>query len=75
MAFMIWIQINLKKQKNSKVKDVILEGGAIDVNGKGTLIATKECLLSKVQERNPLNGTEKVKKLFEDLSKSDPSKL
>ncbi|MBI4665808.1 MAG: agmatine deiminase family protein [Nitrospinae bacterium] len=31
-----------------------LEGGAIDVNGKGTLITTVECLLDdKVQTRNP----------------------
>lgn len=34
-------------------KRVVLEGGSIDVNGKGTLLTTEECLLSKVQERNP----------------------
>ena len=32
---------------------VVLEGGSIDVNGKGTLLTTEECLQSKVQERNP----------------------
>jgi agmatine deiminase len=32
---------------------VVLEGGSIDVNGRGTLLTTRECLLSKVQERNP----------------------
>src|SRR5271155_4977829 len=32
---------------------VVLEGGSIDVNGKGTLLTTEECLLSKTQERNP----------------------
>jgi agmatine deiminase len=32
---------------------VVLEGGSIDVNGRGTLLTTEECLLSKVQERNP----------------------
>jgi len=32
---------------------VVLEGGSIDVNGSGTLLTTEECLLSKVQERNP----------------------
>jgi agmatine deiminase len=32
---------------------VVLEGGAIDVNGCGTLITTEECLLSRVQQRNP----------------------
>src|SRR5579862_8092604 len=31
----------------------ILEGGAIDVDGAGLLLATEECLLSSVQERNP----------------------
>lgn len=33
---------------------VVLEGGSIDVNGKGTLITTEECLLDPVvQTRNP----------------------
>jgi len=32
---------------------VVLEGGAIDVDGSGTLLATEECLLSDVQARNP----------------------
>ena len=31
---------------------VVLEGGSIDVNGRGTLLTTEECLLSKTQERN-----------------------
>jgi len=52
--------IDVKAKIKNKVKDVILEGGAIDVNGKGTLIATKECLLSKVQERNPGLSREKL---------------
>lgn len=34
-------------------KRVVLEGGSIDVNGQGTLLTTEECLLSKVQQRNP----------------------
>jgi agmatine deiminase len=34
--------------------DVVLEGGAIDVNGRGTLITTEECLLDQqTQVRNP----------------------
>src|SRR5580704_2787533 len=32
---------------------VVLEGGSIDANGQGTLLTTEECLLSKVQQRNP----------------------
>jgi agmatine deiminase len=35
-----------------KGRRVVLEGGSIDVNGRGTLLTTEECLLSKVQERN-----------------------
>jgi agmatine deiminase len=34
-------------------RQVVLEGGAIDVDGEGTLLATEECLLSDVQARNP----------------------
>ena len=32
---------------------VVLEGGSIDVNGRGTLLTTEECLLSATQQRNP----------------------
>jgi agmatine deiminase len=32
---------------------VVLEGGAIDVNGEGLVMTTEECLLSDVQARNP----------------------
>src|SRR5437588_4195208 len=34
-------------------RPLVLEGGSIDVNGCGTLLTTKECLLSEVQARNP----------------------
>ncbi len=36
-----------------KGRRVVLEGGSIDVNGRGSLLTTEECLLSKVQARNP----------------------
>lgn len=37
-----------------KGRRVVLEGGSMDVNGRGTLITTEECLLSsKQQVRNP----------------------
>jgi len=48
-------KLNLKRiVAEHNGKQVVLEGGAIDTNGKGTLITTKECLLDeKVQTRNP----------------------
>tara|TARA_B100000945_G_scaffold305502_1_gene292047 strand:- start:762 stop:1643 length:882 start_codon:yes stop_codon:yes gene_type:complete len=45
-------------------KKVVLEGGAIDVNGKGALITTEECLLSKIQQRNPGFEKQDYEKLF-----------
>ena len=37
-----------------KGKPVVLEGGAIDTNGKGTLLTSEECLLDpEIQVRNP----------------------
>ena len=32
---------------------IVLEGGSIEVNGRGSLLTTEECLLSKTQQRNP----------------------
>ena len=45
---------------------VVLEGGSIDVNGKGTLLTTEECLQSKVQERNPGFAKEDYAEVFRD---------
>jgi len=40
-------------QASYKGKKVVLEGGALEVNGKGTLITSEECLLDqKIQVRN-----------------------
>ena len=39
--------------KNRKIHRVVLEAGSIDVNGRGTMLTTEECLLSKQQQRNP----------------------
>jgi len=47
-----------------KGKRVVLEGGSIDVNGKGTLLTTEECLLSKVQCRNPGFSRADYEKVF-----------
>lgn len=43
---------------------VVLEGGSIDVNGCGTLITTEECLLSRVQQRNPAMKKREYEKIF-----------
>ena len=43
---------------------VVLEGGSIDVNGQGTLITTEECLLSRVQQRNPGMKKRDYEKIF-----------
>ena len=47
-----------------KPRRVVLEGGSIDVNGRGTLLTTEECLLSKVQERNPGAGCTTYERTF-----------
>lgn len=48
-----------------KGKRVVLEGGSIDVNGKGTLITTEECLMSsEVQVRNPNFTKEDYEEVF-----------
>jgi agmatine deiminase len=39
-------------QPMHKGRHVVLEGGSIDVNGRGSLLTTEECLLSKRQQRN-----------------------
>jgi agmatine deiminase len=43
---------------------IVLEGGSIDVNGRGTLLTTEECLLSKIQQRNPKMERADYEKLF-----------
>ncbi len=49
-----------------KGRRVVLEGGSIDVNGRGTLLTTEECLLSKEQERNPGFTKEDYAKVFRE---------
>ncbi|HTV04033.1 MAG TPA: agmatine deiminase family protein [Acidobacteriaceae bacterium] len=46
---------------------VVLEGGSIDTNGAGTLLTTKECLLSEVQQRNPGMGRADLEQVFHDF--------
>jgi agmatine deiminase len=44
---------------------IVLEGGSIDVNGRGTLLTTEECLLDqKVQTRNPGMSRGELERVF-----------
>ena len=45
---------------------VVLEGGSIDVNGRGTLLTTEECLLSAIQARNPRLDRGQVDRVLAD---------
>jgi len=44
---------------------MILEGGSIDVNGKGTLLTSESCLLNK--NRNPQLNREEIEQRFRDF--------
>ena len=50
-----------------KGKPVIVEGGAIDVNGKGTLLTSEECLMHPtIQVRNPGFTKEDYEAVFKE---------
>lgn len=50
--------------RDGKPYHVVLEGGGIDVNGQGLMLATEECLLSEVQQRNPGLTREDLEQVF-----------
>jgi agmatine deiminase len=52
---------------DGSARRLVLEGGSIDTNGAGVLLATEECLLSEVQERNPGVSREKLEQAFHDF--------
>ena len=45
-------QIKPTYNYKGRLKPIVMEGGAFDVNGDGSILLTEECLLSKVQQRN-----------------------
>jgi len=58
--------INLSMNIPCFTPGIVMEGGSIDVNGKGTLLTTEQCLLNK--NRNPhLNKSEIEEYLMEYL--------
>jgi agmatine deiminase len=48
-------------------RQVVLEGGSIDVNGAGTMLTTEECLLSEVQARNPQLSRADLEAVFREF--------
>lgn len=53
-------------RRHGKPVRVVLEGGAIDVDGDGTLLATEQCLLSGPRARNRALGREGTEGVFRD---------
>jgi agmatine deiminase len=46
---------------------VVMEGGAFDVDGKGLVLVTEECLLSRVQARNPGLGRRGIEQVLRGM--------
>lgn len=74
------VAVRFAKQENRKIfhveyegKEVVLEGGAIDLNGAGAIMTTEECLLDyEVQTRNPHLSREDYERVFaENLGASN----
>jgi agmatine deiminase len=51
-------------EKKTAARQMVLEGGSIDVNGAGTLLTTEECLLSPIQARNPGVSREQIERVL-----------
>jgi agmatine deiminase len=64
-----WLKVKRwtpRVEQGGKHVRVVMEGGAIDVNGQGTLLTTEECLLGEVQARNPGLNRAAIEKVFAD---------
>ena len=58
------LMINKEMQVAYFRPGIVLEGGSIDVNGKGSLLTTEQCLLG--ENRNPHLSKEEIEKYLED---------
>ncbi len=56
--------INQKMGLQCFKPDMVLEGGSIDVNGKGTLLTTEQCILNN--KRNPHLNKAQIEKFLHD---------
>ena len=52
-------------RRSGRYQAMVLEGGSIDVNGRGLLLTTEACLLSRVQARNPGLTRETIEQALE----------
>ena len=68
-----WIARRLRRRSwlpvlgtGPRSRRIVLEGGSIDGNGRGTLLTTEECLLSPIQARNPGVAREELEQVLGD---------
>lgn len=61
--------LEIEKVKGYKTEDFILEGGSIHVDGEGTLLTTKECLLNS--NRNPHLNQEQIERYLKEYLNVD----
>ena len=54
------------RRPNDSKERVVLEGGAIETDGAGTMLTTEECLLSTIQQRNPGMSREDYERVFRE---------
>ena len=65
-AFAAWESGVRTRQPFCRGWRVVLEGGSIDVNGRGLMLTTEECLLSTTQHRNPPMDRGDYERVFAD---------
>jgi agmatine deiminase len=58
--------VGARSPSNARERSIVLEGGSIDVNGRGLLLTTQECLLSETQQRNLGLTRRDLERIFAD---------